>query len=101
MKVLFSYDARISTIKIKNASAEKYNTDNNKVIKQVVKQKILPFDLISPIIEIINTANIKIIVANSIVNITVDPKSNTPEKDKKQNETLISENTIDNVGNTF
>jgi|GEM_PF-3264329 len=101
MKILFSYDARINTIKIKNASTKKYNTDNNKVIKQVIEQKSLPFDLTSPIIEIINTANIKINVVNPIGIITIAPKSKAPEKDKKQNEMLISENTIDNVGNTF
>lgn len=99
--MLFSYDARINTIKIKNANPEKYNTANIKVNKQVAKQKSLPFDLTSPIIEIINTAIIKIIVVNPIGIITVAPKSNAPDKDKKQNETLIRENTIDNVGNTF
>ena len=97
MKVLFSYDARINAIKIKNASAEKYNTDKNKV----KKYKSLPFDLTSPIIEIINTANININVVNPIGIITVASEPNVPDTEKKQSETLISENTIDNVGNTF
>ena len=101
MFVMYSYDARITTIKTKNATAKKYNTDNNKVIRQIIKQKLLSFDFKRPIIEIINTANIKIIVVNSIGIITVAPKLNAPEKAKKQNETLISENTIDNAGNTF
>lgn len=101
MKVLFNYDARINTIRIKNASAKKYKIDNNKVKRQVIKQKPLPFDLTSPIIEIIKTVNIKINVVNPIGMITIAPKSNTPEKDKIQNEMLINENTIDNVGNTF